>query len=81
MLKLWNRFLVMDDDRLTKQIFVKDKQLCKNNWSADIKRVFEEIDSLPLFEEEQNVTIDFARSIFHTNECEMWENDIEHVPK
>ena len=81
MLKLWNRFLIMDDDRLTKQIFVKDKQLCKNNWSADIKRVFEEIDSLSFFEEEQIVNIDFAKSIFDSNVCEKWKNDIEHVPK
>ena len=64
-------FLVMDEDRLTKQIFVKDKHLCKNNWSAHIKIFFEEIDSLALFEEEQNVNIDFAKSIFVSNECEM----------
>ena len=81
MLKLWNRFLVMDDNRLTKKIFVKDKQLCKNNWSADIKKVFEEIDLLSLFEEEQNVNIDFAKSIFDSNLCELWKTDIVQVPK
>ena len=81
MLKLWNRLLDMDDDRLTKQIFVKDKQLCKNNWSADIKKVFEEIDSLSIFEEEQNVNIDFAKGIFDSKLCEQWKNDIEQVPK
>ena len=66
--------------RKEKSIFVFQK-IIHFIFISDIKKVFEEIDLLSLFEEEQNVSIDLAKNIFESNACEIWKNDIEHVPK
>ena len=35
----------MEDDRLTKKIFLRDHQICKNNWSNEMKKLFTSIGS------------------------------------
>ena len=40
MVRYWNRLLTLDDDRLTKKVFWYDKELCTNNWSSEMKALF-----------------------------------------
>ncbi len=43
-IRLYNRFINMDNDRLNKIVFLYDKQLCENNWSQKIKKLIGELD-------------------------------------
>lgn len=45
--RYWNRLVSMNDARLTKQIFLWDHELSRNNWSSDVKAVFEQLDIDP----------------------------------
>ena len=40
MVRYWNRLLTLDDDRLTKKVFWYDRELCTNNWSSEMKALF-----------------------------------------
>ena len=44
MSRLWNRLIVMDDSRLTKQIFQWDYDKCKGNWCQEMKEFFNSVD-------------------------------------
>ncbi len=40
--RLWNRLVNMENDHLTKNIFMWDKTLCKQrNWSYEMKQVMD----------------------------------------
>ena len=39
MLRFWNRLNAMDDNRLTKRVFMFDYQKCSNNWSSEIQSI------------------------------------------
>ena len=41
--RFWNRLVTTDKSRLVYKLFLYDKDLCKNNWSCDIKVIFKEI--------------------------------------
>ena len=43
MIRLWNRFICMNNERLTKNLFLEDKRICKNNWCSDLCKTVQEI--------------------------------------
>ena len=44
-IRYWNRLVIMDDDRITKQVFNWDFCQCNNhNWSSQIKLLFDSLD-------------------------------------
>ena len=40
MLRLWNKLCCMDNDRLCKKVFDWDYDICKYNWTRDVKKYF-----------------------------------------
>ncbi len=42
MIQRWNHFVQMSNSRMAKQIFLWDKDLCTDNWSAEIREICEE---------------------------------------
>ncbi len=46
MLRLWNKLIHMDDSRLTKKVFLYDYNLCKENWSHEMKLIFGKVEQL-----------------------------------
>jgi hypothetical protein len=50
-IRLWNRLIEMSDNRLTKKMFLWDLNQCRNNWSAEIKKVFVDLDIEEYFTE------------------------------
>ena len=48
MLRLWNRLVDMNDNRLTKRVFIWDFELCKN-WCNEVKQLLNSIGYLNLF--------------------------------
>ena len=51
MARFWNRLIEMDNKRLTKQIFLWEKDKNKSNsWSHDFKKILENTDNLSTYE-------------------------------
>ena len=57
MIKLWNRFINMNDSRLCKRIFLYDVEMCSGNWSSDIYKLLSEVNMTYSFENSLNVDI------------------------
>ncbi len=49
MLRLWNRFIHMDDSRLTKKVFLYNYNLCKENWCHEMKFIFGKVEQCRCF--------------------------------
>ena len=39
MIQMWNHFVQMSNSRMAKQIFLWDRDLCTDKWSADINEI------------------------------------------
>ena len=81
MLRLWNRLVDMNENRLTKKIFRWDKSLCLNNWSSDIHLLLQNNNLVNIFD--QGILCDFSR--FKSEQLENygrdWRNMVEQKPK
>ena len=42
MLRLWGRLVNIENNRLTKIIFLSDHKICRKNWSNEVKNIFNE---------------------------------------
>ena len=86
-LRLWNRLLNMDENRLTKHIFQWDYMKCRNNWCHDIKTLLKSVDCgnmyLSASTDKQNViiSIEFAKDKLTSNYKAKWWNDISSQNK
>ena len=72
--RLFNRFLKMDDNRLNKKVFLRDKSICKDNWSSSFKNLLLDLDmehywtgnrQIPLEIVKSRITERFARDWRH----------------
>ena len=79
MLSLWNRLVQMDDNRLTKQVFLWDKT--HNGWCKNIKDIMNTIQCIECFNEDATVDLGQARELLHSIYCENWRNDVMNFPK
>ena len=61
MLRLWNRLISIDENRIVSKIFIWDEQLCNNNWSMEVKSICEEIDMIPNFENNCFINLEQAK--------------------
>ncbi len=43
MIRLYNRFIKMDDNRLNKRVFLWDREICKDNWSSSYKGILDDM--------------------------------------
>lgn len=81
MIRLWNRLMLMPDARLTKQIFIWDYSVCRNTWSTEIKKVFEEIDMLHCYVNLESCNIKIAHEKLLEREKTIWSESIVTKPK
>ena len=80
-LRLWNRLLRIDSQRIVKTVFNWDKTLCKNNWSKEVKMICSEIDLLENFENNMHISLTLAKERLCSNMCMSWKSEVEIVPK
>lgn len=80
MLRLWNRLVNLEDNRLCKQILLVDLSL-PNNWSSDIYRLLTDLDMLDCFVHKQPVNLDNAKISKHKKEIELWQQNRYNYPK
>ena len=82
-IRYWNRLLDMDNRRLCKQVFQWDYNLCKNNWSSDIKVLMSSLNLTNFFEKQTKCNMDNARTSLYTYHLQAgeWPHKCEKLPK
>ena len=80
MLRLWNRLLDMEPQRLTRKIFEWDKDF-KRGWCKNVCEILSTIRCSGFFDANWKVDLTMATSLLHDVECEKWKVDVLNVPK
>ncbi len=57
-LRMWNRLVKMEDNRLAKKVFFWDKMFSRFSWCSDIHKTFNELQIEQVFYSENPVNID-----------------------
>ena len=81
MIRLWNRLVSFDDDRLTKKIFLEDHANGKHGWCSDVKKLFSELDSVSHFDDKRQIDINTVRQKLLSNQQSMWTDAIHAQDK
>ena len=80
MVRLWNRLLIMDDNRITKKISLWSLQN-ENMWVTEIKNVFELLDLGICYESVSMCDLDSVKNKIHSLAVRNWEEEIIIKPK
>ena len=80
MLQLWNRLVEMDGNRLTKQIFLWDKDKSTRNWSDEVFKILTDIGLEQIFYQNKTADLEYCKSILCTADREIWCQQITTVP-
>jgi hypothetical protein len=78
--RFWNRLQLLDNNRLTKKIFLFEKHN-ELGWAAQMKEIFEDVGLLHAYENNETVNISNASALFHEKECQKWILEIPNFPK
>lgn len=81
MLRLWNRLLLMDDDRITKQVFNMDYRKCTHNWSWEVRTIMNNIGYSDQFRNRSVISLTETSNMIREFYSGVWKNDVQHVPK
>ena len=81
MVKYWNRMVNMSNTRLTKCVFLYDKSVCKNNWSHDIKLLFEELGIEESFSNGHEIDLEMLSKEIAVHDNDTWKCKLQHKPK
>ncbi len=81
MLAYWNRLVLMDDSRLTKKVFMYDYSVCKNNWTSEIKCIFDLLQLQGTFENMETCDVNMVKKKLLDIYVEKWNSDVQRKPK
>ena len=82
MLRLWNRLVSMDNNRLTKKIFLYDLNLNRNNsWCSEIRTIFDKIGLLDNFQNRNICDINSCEQLLFENHCIEWTDKTKEISK
>lgn len=73
--RLWNRLIGLDDNRITKRVFIMNISTCHNNWSSDIKDVFTKLNLREHFDNREPVGLNIVKSRVRNLYSNMWSNN------
>lgn len=74
MINFWNRLVQCPQNRLLYKVFLWDFENCNNNWCGEVKRIFEELDMLHIFENKEPCNLDDIKIKFTNMYKEHWES-------
>jgi hypothetical protein len=81
MLRLWNRLVCMDTNRLTYKLFETDYRQCSNNWCSDLKTVMYTLGLNDNFDHLFPVNLSQAKTLINSYYSNIWARDIQNLPK
>ena len=83
MLRFWNRVIGMEDDRLTKKIFMWDYQERRSvgSWNSDVFKIFDKIGKLDIYQNRCMINIQHAKTILKSLDKHVWSENVEQLPK
>ena len=80
-IRLWNRIVAMENDRLTRKIFDWDYNICKRNWAKDMKLLFEELDTTSVILHKEVCCIENVIPKLREKMIHDWKLEIVKKPK
>ena len=78
--RFWNRLLSLDNSRITKRVFLWDKQHNKG-WASQMKGVLTEVGFQDSYNSNEVINTSSAWALFHEKECQKWATEIRNFPK
>ncbi len=80
-IRLYNRFVNMDQSRLNRALFLFDKSANGHNWSKKAKKVLSECNLENLWNRNQQVPLEILKSRLAANCLEKWRHKCSTKPK
>ena len=81
-MRLWNRLISMNDDRLTKHVFLQDVALnSDNNWSGYCRSLFDQCNCLNLYDSLSPCCLSDCVNALERAESSNWKDDVASKPK
>lgn len=77
MISLWNRYVTMDSDRLTRKLFEFDFRLNNNNWCTEIHTILRNTNQENLFWSKSICDIGMTVDKLRQNAEEIWKKNIK----
>jgi hypothetical protein len=71
----------MENNRLTKRIFLWDKENATFGWSSELAQIFESINAIDNFNRGETIDIKYAENKLQQNTLNKWLTDIQGKPK
>ena len=81
MIRLWNRLVRMDRNRLTFKVFKWDHMLCSRNWSKDIKEILSLCNMSNSFGSFTPISTEFVKNVLSQKNVTLWKENIKDVSK
>ena len=81
MVKLWNRFINMNNSRLCKKIFLYDVEICSGNWSSDMYKLLSEVNMTRAFDDKLSIDITGFKTLKHELYKQNWEQNRQFSSK
>ncbi len=81
LVRLYNRFITMDADRLNRAIFMYDKEKCSNNWSQKFKHILDELDLMETWSRNQVIPLEVAKQKVAQKFLADWTHQCSTKPK
>ena len=81
MLRLYNRLLKMDDNRIAKKVFLWDKGICHQNWSCNVSSLLTKIDFELNFNGLISVDLKVSETRLRNNMAHSWKVGLQAKPK
>ena len=81
MIRLWNRLISMDDNRLTKCVFNSDYTATGKTWCSDLKNLLHQVNMQHSFENKQIVNLEHVKNLFNNKHQQEWNEKLQTVSK
>ncbi len=81
MCRSWNHYIVMDNDRINKQIFLHDYLSDISSWCTDFHRICMELELTDKFENLEVIDLDLFRTRLDSLAAERWKQSVLSKPK
>ena len=79
--RFWNRLLNMDESKLTYKLFRYDYTLCKKNWCADIKNIFNELNMSDVYERLSECSVEGVVNSLKVLNRSVWTKEVKEYSK